>query len=1302
MGDMEEGANVQRPPLLRGPNYNFWKGRMKAFLKSQGGRVWRSVETGWQIPTKTIEGSDAKIPKTFEEYSKEEVAAAECNDKALNALFGAVDSSQYRLIANCTEAQKAWKILETTHEGDERVKTAKYQILMTKFENLRMEDKESITEFHGRVRDLENEAERLGRPFEEDYLVLKVLRALPESYSVDAKAIRQAHDLKRMTLDQLMGNLETIELAMSEEQKKKKTEKQIAFQVGDLDPENDVISDDDFQEQLSLFTKQFTKRWLQKKGKQALMQDPQRSSQIKIMKEKEFKAQPSEARRRGPQCFECGGFGHIQTECANNMKKKRQAFASTWSDEEPDTEDTDGDSNCAFVTLEVQEDSEEQLKILQEKWSDLLDINKKNVSENLLLKTKLQICEQTVEKLQHELSQKETKNANLRHKLDHHMKYQKWINKAGAGSAQEWMLSTEAKAIEHQVDISKMYGDRTGLGYPKEESTKTPLDLFIKRSDRRKEIDSLPVKAPQMTTGDNKSLKNMQEIEGGSVRFGGGAHGQIIGCGTLNVTGLPPIKNVWLVKGLQVNLLSISQICDQGLEVTFTQQKCRVKDKNKLVVLEGDRTTENCYRVSPNILCYTTSEKDARLWHYRLGHINYKDLATLSNSGVVRVMESTNVIVDDRMKRKNQDDPEEAPATDKTPGESNQEAQPEETNATENEEQVPETATVPTHIQKNHLMKNVIGSPTEGIKTRKKTINFLEMTKAYYTSTSEPKNIKEALTDEAWINAMHEELEHAIYTRLLRAQTLTLCKKICSATMVRSKIAIPQKFNHSKGSKPQPSWFKKYCQVRKKLQETREDEERVVNPGSPASIPHMQQQEDDVAHLQPSDLPQMLLIEYHNTDGPTQPPPDAPVQEDEEFIQILDEDPLVAVSKVPFQEDSAVKKSKKKEISSTVPQRRSKRKLKLEEDSSSEAPPQKKQSTSSTPMISAADVTPVVKTGKSPHSRFVSSKARSLFSSVHKKYIIVQRKIDVEDFKLKTNLIPLLEKSKLLRSVTLQGSFVKSVICEFYCNLSESCADHADPMFHKVFLHGKTYKLSPALINTALINTALDLTPSKKDTTISEKTMWVAALHWLPTTHTNTVSKTMARLLYKGFNKDEGEEKEQEEPPLQVDSRHMEGKHYNDMEVAASTTTKYKETPSLVRFLEQKLMQVKEELARTLQLKDKLEIEKDQLVVLMRQAREAHPDEEHTDSAEEIIESTHSDEQESHTEGERVCVLLTCDLLVDFAVLFGFVAVGFALCLSIQQLVKHFVLQLHIRKCFSNLCGNLFCFRLLQVVLCGK
>ena len=78
------------------------------------------------------------------------------NDKALNAIFGAVDSCQYRLISNCLISKEAWDILQITHDRNERVKTSKFQILMNKFENLKMEDQESITDFHGRIRDIAN------------------------------------------------------------------------------------------------------------------------------------------------------------------------------------------------------------------------------------------------------------------------------------------------------------------------------------------------------------------------------------------------------------------------------------------------------------------------------------------------------------------------------------------------------------------------------------------------------------------------------------------------------------------------------------------------------------------------------------------------------------------------------------------------------------------------------------------------------------------------------------------------------------------------------------------------------------------------------------------------------------------------------------------------------------------------------------------------------------------------------------------------------------------------------------------
>jgi len=63
---------------------------------------------------------------------------------------------------------------------------------------------------------------------------------------------------------------------------------------------------------------------------------------------------------RGPQCFECSGFGHIRTECANLKKLKGKAFNATLSDESEKEEETPEEEKfLAFVaTHEEKEDSQ--------------------------------------------------------------------------------------------------------------------------------------------------------------------------------------------------------------------------------------------------------------------------------------------------------------------------------------------------------------------------------------------------------------------------------------------------------------------------------------------------------------------------------------------------------------------------------------------------------------------------------------------------------------------------------------------------------------------------------------------------------------------------------------------------------------------------------------------------------------------------------------------------------------------------------------------------------------------------------
>nr|GFC37568.1 hypothetical protein [Tanacetum cinerariifolium] len=60
---------------------------------------------------------------------------------------------------------------------------------------------------------------------------------------------------------------------------------------------------------------------------------------------------------------------------------------------------------------------------------------------------------------------------------------------------------------------------------------------------------------------------------------------------------------------------------------------------------------------------------------------------------------------------------------------------------------------------KDHPLEQVIGNPSQSVRTRRKLESDAEMCMfALTVSQTEPKNIKEAMTDSAWIDSMQEEL----------------------------------------------------------------------------------------------------------------------------------------------------------------------------------------------------------------------------------------------------------------------------------------------------------------------------------------------------------------------------------------------------------------------------------------------------------------------------------------------------------------------------------------------------------------
>lgn len=98
---------------------------MRFFLKSID--VWKIVESGW-----------IKLEDTTDELSVAQTSARLSKDKALYALCQALSLSEFTRISNCESAQEAWKIVETLYEGIKLVKSPKLQILISRFEEIKM------------------------------------------------------------------------------------------------------------------------------------------------------------------------------------------------------------------------------------------------------------------------------------------------------------------------------------------------------------------------------------------------------------------------------------------------------------------------------------------------------------------------------------------------------------------------------------------------------------------------------------------------------------------------------------------------------------------------------------------------------------------------------------------------------------------------------------------------------------------------------------------------------------------------------------------------------------------------------------------------------------------------------------------------------------------------------------------------------------------------------------------------------------------------------------------------------------
>ncbi|GKC61035.1 putative ribonuclease H-like domain-containing protein [Tanacetum coccineum] len=155
-------------------------------------------------------------------------------------------------------------------------------------------------------------------------------------------------------------------------------------------------------------------------------------------------------------------------------------------------------------------------------------------------------------------------------------------------------------------------------------------------------------------TGNKSYLSDYEEIDGGFVTFGGDPKGgRITGKDKIS-TGKLDFEDVHFVKELKFNLFSVSQMCDKKNSVLFIDTECvvlspdfKLLDENH-VLLRVPRK-DNMYSVylknivpSGGLTCLFAKATldESRLWHRRLGHINFKTLNKLVRGNLVRGLPS--------------------------------------------------------------------------------------------------------------------------------------------------------------------------------------------------------------------------------------------------------------------------------------------------------------------------------------------------------------------------------------------------------------------------------------------------------------------------------------------------------------------------------------------------------------------------------------------------------------------------------------------------------------------------------------
>ena len=156
-----------------------------------------------------------------------------------------------------------------------------------------MESHESIDDMHNRFINIINPLSVLGKTFTNVEINSKILRSLPRDWEAKRTAIEEAHDLSKMSKEELLGNLKTHETIKKQNEDSKR--KSIALKASYDDFSANESDGDEDDEELNKIERSFMKFNKKLKKKEEVGESSRRIKEKKVVT-----------------CYKCHKPGHVQ------------------------------------------------------------------------------------------------------------------------------------------------------------------------------------------------------------------------------------------------------------------------------------------------------------------------------------------------------------------------------------------------------------------------------------------------------------------------------------------------------------------------------------------------------------------------------------------------------------------------------------------------------------------------------------------------------------------------------------------------------------------------------------------------------------------------------------------------------------------------------------------------------------------------------------------------------------------------------------------------------------------------------